>query len=793
MVIRQFIFLLFMIIVTQNDIWAQKIIHGTVKNKKTGQVLLNTNIHVVGTYRGTISNEEGKYILTLDNLPATILFSYIGYKSQEIFIVHDSPEEQNINLQPVAIPMETIVFTGEDPAIVIMKEVIKQKEKWRHRLETYIAEGYTRLVLENDTSIVSISESTSKVFWDNKKGSRELINAKRSTSNLSFEQNFAAASYLPNFYDDDIQLQGAKFIGPTHPDALKYYEFHLENEKVFNNKTVFNISVTPRTKLNPAFVGHIQVLDKEYAMIDVDLKPSEAFIMPAPVKDWNLSYKQQFNNFGKEFWLPADVRIKGDMKIGIVGFEMPRIKYMQISRITDYKINCALPDSLYKNQTSMIMNASNIQQDTLLASTQHVIPLTENEKEAYTNLDSTMTLDKAFKPRGFLADLATIAIVSGNDTTEIKGSNVSNNVLQKLSPLFRFNRVDGFHLGLKYNQQIFKNFKMNLFTAYKTGLKDWAYGTELSYHISKNFNMNLSYTEDTFVQNKSEHYPLWVNSLNTLAGYDDYFDYFWNQSWKASIQYMFNKYETRIRTGIKNEQHRSVNKKTDYNLLGRDVVQNGNPVIIEGVLRAVDLNIKIGESNIPWGIIGQNQASITIEHSSQDLFDSDFSFTSCYLTAETYSKTFYRRRVLPNALYCKLQAFASIGDIPVQCIRVPDMRIAGFTPFGVFKTLGSETLKSGNFISIFWEHNFGTVPFEIIGLKGVARTGIGIIIHGSSGKFWRGESQFLTDVSNPNFLNNIQHEIGISINKIFNFFRIDFTKNLNRDDYFIGVSIARMF
>lgn len=307
MVIKFFIFFLLLITVTQDTIWAQKLIYGTVKNKKTGQVLPNANIQVLGTYSGTISNEEGEYILTLNNLPATILFSYIGYKSEEITVDFDSPEEHNIYLYPVAIKVKPIVVTGEDPATVIMKEVIKQKKKWRKRLKTYAAEGYTRLVLENDTSIASISESISKVFWDNRRGSRELINSKRSTSNLRFEQNFAAASYLPNFYDDDIHLQGAIFIGPTHPDALKYYNFHLENEKVLNDNTVFNISVTPRTKLHPAFTGYIQVLDKEYAMIDVDLKPSEAFIMPAPVKDWNLSYKQQFNNFGQEFWLPADI------------------------------------------------------------------------------------------------------------------------------------------------------------------------------------------------------------------------------------------------------------------------------------------------------------------------------------------------------------------------------------------------------------------------------------------------------------------------------------------------------
>ncbi len=794
MIVRKVLYFLILVVFTQNVLWAQKVIHGMVRNKKTEDVLPNANIQILGTYRGTISNEDGKYVLELKELPATIEFRYIGYKSKKITIRGDSPREQNIFLQPIAIKLKTIVFTGEDPAVIIMKEVIQRKEKWRKKLKTYMAEGYTRFVLENDTGIVSISESTSKVFWDNKRGSRELINSKRSTSNLNFEQNFAAVSYLPNFYDDDIQLEEAKFIGPTHSEALKYYEFQLENEKVINDQTVFDISVTPRTKLHPAFVGHIQVLDKEYAMIDIDLKPSDAFLFPAPIKDWNFSYKQQFNNFGQEFWLPVDVRIKGDIKIGMVGFEMPRIKYKQISRMTDYTINCLLPDSLYEDKKTMIKDASDIQQDTLLASTNHVIPLTKEEEGAYLNLDSTMTLDKAFKPRGFLAKYASIAIVSGNDTTTLDGeSKGSMNILQKIEPLFRFNRVDGTHLGINYKQQISKDLKVNFFTAYKTGLKDWAYGIGLNYNLSKKLQFNLSYKDDTFPQNESDNYPLLVNSLNTLVGFNDYFDYYWNQSWKASIEYNFKKFDGAVSVGVKSEEHSSVKKTTDYNLLGRDVVQAENPVINEGDLRSIDFSFKIGGAYIPWGIVAQNRAAITIEHSLPDMLESDFSFTSCYLTIDTYFQTIYRRRVLPNTFYFKLDAFGANGNIPVQCIRVADVRMAGFTPFGVFKTLGSRTWRNGNYISLFWEHNFRTIPFEIIGFKGLAKTGIEIIVHGASAKFWKGESKLFSDFTSQKYLNNIQSEIGFSINKVFNFFRIDFTKNLNRDDYFIGLSVARMF
>ncbi|MFO7890367.1 MAG: DUF5686 family protein, partial [bacterium] len=516
---EKMICILFTIIVLQNVLWAQKIIQGTVRNKETQEPLANTNIQILGTYRGTISNAEGEYILTVEQLPATILFTYIGYKSEKIVIKKDSPPEHNINLQPIAIKMKPIVFTGEDPAVSIMREVIDRKKKWRKKLQTYIADSYSRVVAENDTSIACILESTSKVYWHKQKGSREVIESKNSTINIPSTWNFAAASYQSNFYDDNIEIQGAEFIGPTHPKALKYYTFHLENEKVINEKTIFDISVTPKTRLHPAFVGHIQVLDKEFAMIEIDLEPSDAFKLPFPIKEFDLSCEQQFSNYGKNFWLPVDVRIEGKIKIGMVGFEMPVIKYKQIARMADYSINCSLPDSLFEKEKASIMDSPQIRGDSLVIADIDKIPLTDVEKNAYSTIDSTMTLDKAFKPSGFLAKYATVSVVSEHDTTEISGKEKSSpGISPKIKPQFRFNRVDGLHLGLAFNQPITKFLGIHFQGAYKTALKKWGVQTGLNYNFAKNFLFTLSYKDDTFPQNESNTYPLLINSLNTLLG-----------------------------------------------------------------------------------------------------------------------------------------------------------------------------------------------------------------------------------------------------------------------------------
>lgn len=788
-----FLFIVMSIFIHEN-IYAQKIIQGTIYDKESNSKLANTNIQIKDTFSGTISNKEGKYVIRIKKFPSVIHFSYIGYKSEQIVITEKSSVKQNIYLIPVVIKLKKIVYRGENPAVSIMKEVIKRKKKWRKKLNTYTAKGYTRLVLENDTSIVCILESTSKVFWDSERGSRELINSKRETSNLSSASNFAGASYMPNFYDDDIQLQGADFIGPTHPKAIKYYDFRLENKRLIDNKTVFVISVTPKTKLTPAFIGKISILENKYAMIDINLKPGEAFILPPPVKDWNFSYEQQFSDFGRDFWFPIDVRINGSIKIGMVGFEIPRIKYEQISRMTDYKVNELLPDSLYDDKKPMMTDSQNMKEDTLLTAAIRIIPLTEREEVAYSELDSTMTLDKAFKPRGFFADMASILIISGDDTTDISGGRKgSKNFLSHFTPKFRFNRVDGFHLGMKFKQSVVKGLNCHLTGAYKTGLKRWSFKTGFNYKLARNLEFSIFFSDDSSPQINSKTYPFIMNSINTLFGYNDYYNYFWNRSCQTSFNYKIKKINSSITIGVKSEKHSNLRKNTNYNIFGRNVVQPDNLQISEGDLRSISFSFNAGGSYIPMGLIGQDHLFINIEYSTPDLFNSDFSFTSCYLTVDKYIETFYKRKVLPNSLNLRLAAFISQGDIPLQCVRAEDIHLGVFSPYGAFKALDKRPIGSDKYAGFFWEHNFRTIPFEIMGLRSLAISGLEIIVHGAVGKFWRTESKLISPIDQIQHSDRIHNEVGCSLNKIFGFFRLDLTRNLITGKNYIGVSAARMF
>ena len=59
------------------------LVRGTVTDVATGQPLPAATVQLAGTYRGTIANDEGAYSLKVQQLPATLTVSYIGYVSQQ--------------------------------------------------------------------------------------------------------------------------------------------------------------------------------------------------------------------------------------------------------------------------------------------------------------------------------------------------------------------------------------------------------------------------------------------------------------------------------------------------------------------------------------------------------------------------------------------------------------------------------------------------------------------------------------------------------------------------------------
>ncbi|MEJ2544701.1 MAG: hypothetical protein P8Y99_11595 [Calditrichaceae bacterium] len=402
-----------------------------------------------------------------------------------------------------------------------------------------------------------------------------------------------------------------------------------------------------------------------------------------------------------------------------------------------------------------------------------------------------MTLEKAFKPTGFLARFAEVdAGDEDSDTTK----SAFDKFMDHFGVELWYNRVDALHTGLKYKQSVTKRLSFQILGAYNNGSEKWASGGEINLKMLKNEKMNLglSYYINTASQFSADLYPWLFTSLLPLFDQDDYYDYYWREHLRADVGFKWSKADLLITAGFNREYHDNLYKATNWNILNKSIKQRRNPEIEKGELRSIDLKIEYGEK-VPFGIVGSNYADFNVEVSTPDLFNSDFNFIRYYGSLEWRFNTFLKRRILPNALDFKIMGGYSTGDLPIQRYGALEGNLFAFTPFGGFRTLNGQVYRGEKYAALMWEHNFRTVPFELIGLRYLAKKGIGIIMHGAHGRTWIDKDSLWKQDINYLYTDKIHHEIGLSINGIFDFLRFDMTQRLDQKAFYIGLSFARMF
>ena len=251
------------------------------------------------------------------------------------------------------------------------------------------------------------------------------------------------------------------------------------------------------------------------------------------------------------------------------------------------------------------------------------------------------------------------------------------------------------------------------------------------------------------------------------------------------------RFETTLSVGYRDEEHTSLAQTTNYDFLGQSTPLRANPVIDEGVLRAVTVSLAIGDDFNPIGITGRRRLALTVEHSTPGGLNSDFDYTRYGLVFDWRQETFYRRRLLPNTLDLRLVVGTSSGELPVQRALTVDASMGIYRPFGALRTLSGFPYEGDEVLALFWEHNFRTIPFEILGLRSLAQSGYNVLVFGGHAR-----TRF-SDQAQPGSFRRISdgfhHELGVSLSGLFSFLRVDFAKRLDADGFTVGLGVARIF
>lgn len=107
-------FILFLAFLIPIGMLAQTKVTGVVTEQSTGTPLLGVNVVIKGTTTGTTTDFDGKYQISATN-GQTIVFTYVGYKSQEI--VYSGQSSVNVALQEDTSQLDEVVVVGYGSAV----------------------------------------------------------------------------------------------------------------------------------------------------------------------------------------------------------------------------------------------------------------------------------------------------------------------------------------------------------------------------------------------------------------------------------------------------------------------------------------------------------------------------------------------------------------------------------------------------------------------------------------------------------------------------------------------------
>jgi hypothetical protein len=211
-------------------------------------------------------------------------------------------------------------------------------------------------------------------------------------------------------------------------------------------------------------------------------------------------------------------------------------------------------------------------------------------------------------------------------------------------------------------------------------------------------------------------------------------------------------------------------------------------------LRSLALSLSWGDDPPLLGVFPVNRVQVGIEHTG-DWLQSDFAYTRGEIAVDGHLDTFFRRRVLPMSLDLRAVAGGALGTLPLQRFGVVEASPLPYTPFGALRTLEDRPYQGSAHAALFWEHNLRTVPFELLGLYGIADRNVELLLHGGHARTWIDDDRTAVlqgrDIS-LRTSNGVHHEVGLSVNGLLqDLLRVDFTARLDRQAFSVGVSLLR--
>jgi len=697
------------------------VLRGKVYDLESGRPLPGATIRVLGTGRAMLANDQGQYRLRLDAGSYRLKFSHVAHYSEIREVnVSDSDVVLDVAMRPAVIEISgTKVYSrAYDPAQRIIVEAIARKKEILSRLHSYDFDAYTRLLVRDTAkadseSVVLITETQMKGYWEQPDKYKETITARKQSSNIEAEGNLVTIGEILNFNADRLDIDRYSVVSPTATDALDYYDYYLLDTIFIDDKMVFRLELEPKNNVDPLFVGTIDIADSSFEVVGVDGTFSEGFETPFLS---NIRYRQRCAQFDNEYWMPIEIAFSVVIDLPIPGLSVYSVDYL--AALHNYSFEVKHKSGTFDYVIEVDPKADDV--DSAEWYSGQMVPLTELELRGYERIDSLEHAPRSLGQR-FKSGLGWLVFHTAFD-----------------SRFFHFNRVEGAYLGYGgFLGSLLPRTSLDYRIGYAFDRERWQhrYGLTTRLWRQRQVEVRLAY-EDDIVAAPTIISSSYNPTIMALANKTDPLDYYRRRGVDMEIS---GKIVNKVRLSVGYGDHRQYaeHNHTEYSLFRESKRQRPNPTIVEGTMRSGSVGvsydsrplIKMKNVEFPADELTMSRIDAVLEVASPDLVDNDFEFVRYYLNL-----TRRQRTLGMGVTTLRLFAGASDRSLPPQRYFTVDFGDEFFGTSMDFKTTGETNFKGSRAACAYAQHDFGRWLYRRTGLPVLRDFPFPLSLHG--GVFW---------------------------------------------------------
>ena len=519
--IKIFICLLFSLFVSKY--YSQNIIlQGFVLSKTTKEPIPYVNISVLNSTRGTTSNSEGEFKISIES-NNKIKFSSIGFNDTSIFVQKPNLDFE-IYLKERNYVLEEVVVSPYSWAEEFILEAVNENEKQKSQIKFYSALSYSKTSYSTKSiGLFAFIESISEIsFYEPNKYKEKLLSLKLQPHIKNLPYEFIAVNQSINLLNDRSEFLQFSIINPLVQNTLDYYNVSLLKKLVSKNDTLVFLGIKPKYKNKPLFKGQLVFSASDKKIIEADLAGNEA------VTNGNfdsLKVYQKFRNNFQKFNMPSFT--KYSLIQNYVGLE---IKQTQQYTFQNYDINNNnnVPYIALNNVVEEKLNNDydlDFGRDEIFN-----VPLTKEEVQQQEKVNKKI-IEASFFKKAILFTFVDLFPLAFDQPAEIFGNKVSN-----FSNIYRFNKIDGHYLG--YEKHFINKNDLSIY-----GNLGYGFSSKKAYFSSlfKYRNVNLWIKKELKYLGQITGLKTF-QSLNALFYHEDNYHYYNSFQFNSNIEYPLNAY-----------------------------------------------------------------------------------------------------------------------------------------------------------------------------------------------------------------------------------------------------------